>query len=85
MLDKLKFLISGAWEFLKPIIILFATETGKQLAAIAIAAVKSAAAQSNLSGREKRDYAFQQIKSDMPKLGESAINLAIEVAVQRMK
>lgn len=90
MTEKLKFIFSELWEFLKPIIKILMSEAGKALAEAAQVAVKTVA--ENLSGKgngEKQQTAFRLIESTLKQkgieLGASAINMAIELAVQKMK
>lgn len=89
-MEKFKFIMSEMWDFLRPIIKFLMSESGKILAASAITAVKIVA--ENLSGAtntEKRDAAFRMITADLQtkgiQLGSSAINMAIEAAVIKLK
>lgn len=85
---KIKAVSSDVWQYIKPMVVLLLTTVGKELMAAAIAAVTKAA-KSGLSNSAKREMAYQQIRSDMVAAGyqaaESAINLALEMAVQKIK
>lgn len=88
MWEKLKFLASGMWEFLKPLIRQFLTAIGPLLATAAQSAVAAAAAKA-ISSTEKRDFAFKQIVLAMEMQGMELgkdfsarmVNAAIEAAV----
>jgi hypothetical protein len=93
MWEKIKFLASSMWEFLKPFIKIFLTDFGPVLAAAAMAAV--VATESNLTGAtgiDKRNAAYAQIVKELELKGivlgtqvtVSMINAAIEAAVQRL-
>lgn len=89
MWTLVKLWLGKAYDFLKPSIALFLSQSGQILATAALRAV-SAVAESAISGdRERRDAAFDLIVEDLKaqgvKAGASAINLAIETAVVRLK
>lgn len=88
--EKIKFILSRAWDFLAPFIRLLLTQAGVLLmetAMEAVAAVQQTMADSD--GAAKREAAFQMIKGDLTKKGvdlaASVINLAIEAAVTKLK
>ena len=93
MLEKLKFVASGMWVFLRPLIMLFMSKMGPVLAAAAMSAVKATA--DNLTGatnEEKRNNAYKLIVADLEKqsiqvgtdVAVSAVNAAIEAAYQKL-
>jgi hypothetical protein len=79
---------SKLWVFLLPIIKIFMSQIGPVLAEAALAAVMTVAT-SDMSNEEKRNAAFSAILETLSKkglqVGASAINLAIEMAVQKLK
>lgn len=85
MWEKLKFISSQAWEFLYPFIKMLLSQIGPMIMQSAMAAVKTAAAETTMSNSAKRDLAFKMIAEDLPDIATSVINLAIEVAVTKFK
>ena len=94
MWDKIKLIVSAVsndtWEFLKPLLKMYATKAGKILAVAALAAVKSVAASyGDADGDTKRKAAFDLISEDLKQqgleLGTSFINQAIEAAYLKFK
>lgn len=86
----LKLWLGKTWGFLKPILMVFLSQAGKLLAASALRAVKIVAESYGAKdGAEKRKAAFDLIYDDLRQqgvtLGASVINMAIEVAVQKLK
>jgi len=88
MFTWIKFIFSGWWTFLKPVLIVllndvkdevleFALETGTELSA------------KNLTSWEKRDQAFELIKEKLEEEGkevaDSSVNLLLEMAVSKLK
>ena len=92
MWEKLKFLASGMWDFLRPLIRIFLSAMGPVLASAARTAV-AVAATKVISSTEKRNSAYKDILVEMERQGfkfgedftESMINAAIEAAVQGLK
>ena len=88
MWSKIKFVMSGVWGFLNPIINIFMSKSGEALADIALSAVY-AVATTDMTNSEKRDAAFKMILENMKAKGlevtGSVINLAIEAALQKLK
>ena len=84
----IKLYASNVWAFLLPIIKIFLSEIGPILRDAALAAVMTVAT-SDMSNEEKRNAAFSAILESLSKkglqVGASAINLAIEMAVQKLK
>ncbi len=83
-------LTSEVWDFLKPVIALFAKEEGTRLAEIAYVVVKDIQfGMPDSPGESKQKIAFAKIKDELYHAGldlaESVINLALEVAVQKVK
>lgn len=87
-MDKLKFIMSNAWTFLKPFVKVLLSTIGPILMELALEAVKSAAATS-MANDTKREYAFNKIANNLAsnglKVSNSVINTALEVAVQKIK
>ncbi len=88
MWEKVKFIMSQLWEFLKPFIKILMSEFGQALADAAMKAVLFASSQ-DMSNSDKRDTAFKMIMEDLKTKGisvsSSVIYTAIEVAVQKLK
>lgn len=93
-LEKVKILFSSMWDFLGPFLRLFLSKMGPVLAASAMAAVKTVAGtMQGSSGAAKREAAYDIIVWDLKQqaitvgvdVTTSAINAAIEAAVQKMK
>ena len=88
MWTKLKLFVSSVYSFLSPVIDIFMSNIGPILAKLAMEAVK-AAASTDLSNKDKREMAFNNIKDwlikDGIEIGSSMIYLAIEIAVQKLK
>lgn len=88
MWNKIKLIISSVYEFLKPVIDIFLSEIGPLLAQIAMEAVKIMA-NKDISNSEKREAAFEHVKSELLSrgisIGSSIMYLAIEIAVQKLK
>ena len=92
MWEKMKFLASGMWDFLRPLIRVFLSNIGPVLAAAATTAVQVAAVKA-IANTEKRDSAYKDILVELEKQGfklgadftESMVNAAIEAAVQGLK
>lgn len=97
MITKLKFIWSWVWPLLRPIVIFFLSELGKDLAAAAAAGVRKAAGlPEGTTNLERHKVAYNIVVRDMKavgqtlgedgaKLTESMINTAIEVALQNLK
>ena len=87
-MDKFKFLMSGLWDFLKPIIRVFLSDIGPVLISAATAAVAEMA-KTELSGDEKKSAAFQAVQNAMIAEGATVathvINATIESAVAKLK
>lgn len=85
---KLKIMASVVWDFLKPIILEFLKDSGKELANAALEVVTSLSA-SDITNEEKRAEAFKRITEKLKAKGieirDSLINTAIEIAVQKLK
>lgn len=92
MIERIKFLASGMWDFLRPLIRVFLSSIGPILAQAASAAVQVEAAKA-ISSAEKKDSAYSAIVVDLEKQGfkygadftASMVNAAIEAAVQGLK
>jgi hypothetical protein len=92
MLEKLKFITSSAWHFLRPLIAIFLTQVGPILAQAATAAVADQAGRA-VAGYEKRAGAYTDIERQLLTAGiavgtdvtSSMINAAIEAAVLKLK
>jgi len=89
-LDKVKFMLSEVFEFLRPFIVILLTEGGRILMKAAQEAVTTVALNMDGStGAEKRDAAFGIIQQHLTTAGvpmtTAVINSAIEAAVVRLK
>lgn len=88
MWDAIKLYMSKIWAFVKPTVMILLSEIGQRALAIAVDAVKDIALQ-DLTNDEKRAAAFDTIRKTLEAEGKTAgksiINLAIELAVQRLK
>ncbi|MEW6505535.1 MAG: phage holin, LLH family [Chloroflexota bacterium] len=90
MSEKIKFILSKAWDFLAPFIRVLLTQAGMILAEAAMEAVKQVeTTMGDSDGAAKRAAAFAMIQSSLKtkgvQLAASVINMAIEAAVNRMK
>ena len=88
MFDRIKILMSNIWSALQPVFMQFITSTGNIVLHIALDIVMDLANQ-DFSNSEKREIAFNNIKDKLKQsgvqVGDSMINLAIEIAVQNIK
>lgn len=89
-MEKIRFLMSGVWEFLRPFAYQLMTQGGRILAQAAMTAVTAVAvSMQDQDGAAKRKAAFEMIQADLAKQGvslaASLINAAIEAAVLKMK
>ena len=89
-MDKLKFLLSSAWEFLLPLIKVLMTDAGAVLSKAASDAVSIVAVTcTDKTGAEKREIAFKSIVTTLAAAGivlsKSFINAALEAAVVKLK
>ena len=91
MWDRVKLITSSVWTFLRPMVLLFLSQSGQILANAAMSAVAATAESygAGANGSDKRDAAYRLIVADLQRqgiqLGASAINMAIEAAVQKLK
>ena len=85
----LKLYLGKMWVFLRPVLMIFLSEAGRALSVAASQAVLAIAERQLTGDKERRDAAFDLIKEDLRRQGvvatASAINLAIESAVQGLK
>ena len=85
----LKLYLGKMWVFLRPVLMIFLSEAGRALSVAASQAVLALAERQLTGDKERRDAAFDLIKEDLRRQGvvatASAINLAIESAVQGLK
>ena len=88
MWDAFKVFFTSVWTWLKPVIMAVINYASKEVLDLALTVVKELAA-TDLSSSEKRDAAFDKIKEMLlaqgKDLGDSMINLLIELAVQKIK
>jgi hypothetical protein len=89
-MEKVKFMMSGVYAFLRPFIIILLSEGGKILMKAAQEAVTTVALNmAGSTGAEKRDAAFAIIQQHLTTAGipmaTVVINSAIEAAVVRLK
>jgi len=90
MTEKIKFIMSKLWWFLAPFIRQLMTGAGMLLADAAMMAVSSVqTSMSGADGAQKRQKAFDQIKTELSlngiQLAANVINAAIETAVLKLK
>lgn len=89
MWTVIKLWMGRMYDFLKPSIAMFLTTSGQILAVAAMRAVQAVAESAITGDRDRRDAAFHLITEDLKaqgvKAGVSAINLAIETAVFKLK
>lgn len=87
-MEKLKFLMSGLWSFLQPIIKVFLSDIGPVLISAATAAVAEMAA-TDKTGDEKKAAAVAAVTSALTSQGVTVathlINTTIETAVAKLK
>lgn len=83
-----KIMFSWVWEFIKPIAAVLLKEGGKVLAQLALEAVKEFST-TDMRNDQKRDAAYDKVSRSLRtagiEFGESAIRLAIEMAVSKIK
>lgn len=88
MWEAIKLYMSKIWAIIKPTVMAFLSQAGKQVLDLAMEIVTDLA-KSDLSSDDKRKAAFDAIKTRLQEdgkvVGNSLINLAIELAVQRLK
>lgn len=90
MLTYIKAVTSGIWSFILPFLKILLTQAGQVLAQTAMDVVRQVAANySNEPGAAKRVIAINMITDSLTKqgiqIGASAINAALEAAVQKLK
>lgn len=88
MWEVFKLWASKVWTIIRPSVMVWLTGVGQQLLDLALEIVTDLAT-SDLSNSEKRDTAFDKIKEKLveegKEVGDSLINLAIEIAVTKIK
>jgi hypothetical protein len=89
-MQKIKFILSWLWKFLKPFITIFLTELGRAVAEAAMTAVTTAANMPDGTSNEKRRkaaYAYTKriLLDEGHEARDSMIYAAIEVALQALK
>jgi len=88
MWSAFKLYMSKVWAWIKPAVMVILSELGRKALAIAIDVVQEVALK-DMTSDEKRSEAFEMIKTKLEEQGKEAgtslINLAIELAVQRLK
>ena len=88
MWDAVKLYMSKIWALIKPTVMLLLNSLFQDVLSMAVDVVTELAS-SDLSSSEKREAAFDKIKemleSQGKEIGSSLINLAIELAVQKIK
>jgi hypothetical protein len=90
MIEKLKFIASGAWTFLRPIILVFISQAGPILIQAATRAVAAAASMpASATNSQRRDMAFNMIAGEVASkgisVGTAVINACLEAAVVKLK
>ena len=88
MWDAVKLYMSKIWTLIKPTVMAFLSKVGQDLLSMA-AEIVTDLANTDMSSSEKRSAAFDSIKERLvaegKEVGDSLINLAIEIAVQKLK
>jgi hypothetical protein len=88
MVERLKFLSSWAWGFLRPLVIALLSDQGRKLAEAAREAVELMEI-TELDGDTKRRHAVEMIKTYLSNFGiavrTSIINAAIEAALLELR
>jgi len=89
-MDKIKFIFSGVFEFLKPFIKILLTQSGVILMKATQETVQAIATNmQDKEGHEKREVAFNLISNRLQESGielaSVVINSAIEAAVLKLK
>jgi len=88
MWDALKVFFTSVWKWLKPIVMAIISFASKEVLDAVLDVVRELAA-TDLANEEKRTLAFEKIKEMLKvqgkELGDSMINLLIELAVQKLK
>ena len=89
-MEKIKFIMSGLWTFLRPFIFQLMTQGGQLLAQVAMEAVTEVEqSMRSADGAQKRAQAFDSIQSELKrsgvKIAASVVNAAIEAAVVAIK
>ena len=89
-MEKIKFIMSGLWTFLRPFIFQLMTQGGQLLAQVAMEAVTEVEqSMQSADGAQKRSQAFDNIQSELKhsgvKIAASVVNAAIEAAVVAIK
>jgi len=88
MWDSIKVFFTQVWTWLKPIVKTLISLVSAEILDLVLDVVRELAA-TDLTNSEKRDAAFERIKEMLKEegkdLGDSLINLLIELAVQKIK
>lgn len=88
MWEAIRLYLSKVWAIIKPTVIVFLTKVGQDLLDMAVEIVTELA-KTDLSSSEKRSTAFDKIKERIAVEGKEVadylINLAIEIAVAKLK
>jgi len=86
--DNFTIVFSFIWTWIKPVLLVLITQVSKDVFKVAYDVVK-AMSETDLTNKEKRDNAFEQISYYLTNEGKnitsSIINLVIELAVQKLK
>jgi glutathionylspermidine synthase len=89
MNDRVKFLLSGVWKYMQPIVIIFLTKVGRMVIEAAAEYVRWAEENVEGGNEEKHSAVFNRIKEDLKselkKFKDSWIDIAIKIAVEWMK
>lgn len=89
MFEKFKFVMSQAYEFLKPFIMILMSQAGQLLMETSLDVVRALESMPAATGAEKKAAAFEVIREKMTSAGfelaARTINQAIEAAVAKVK
>lgn len=87
MWDRIKLITGQIWAFIAPTVKMLLTAAGKAAIASATTAVRVAAVQETLSGKEKFAFAFDMVQKDLQAQGLSLLtrhlNKVIELAYEK--
>jgi hypothetical protein len=88
MLEKMKFVMSGVWGFLRPLIVVLLSNIGPLLIESAQAAVIAAEGE-NLTGDERKKLATKAVQQVLAQkgfeVGKEVISIVLKLAVVEMR
>lgn len=88
MWEAIRLVMSAAWKWLKPVLIMIWRDIDDEIYAVAEDVVRRLTYE-NITNEEKRKKAFNEIKSKVKEqggiIGDSLVNLLIELVLQKIK